>query len=171
MANASDRAPTHHVRPSHGQSASSQGSTWPTVRAPTPIAAAMAVQVRPICKVMTNGPRVSRINNAAPAPYRFSSFHCSRRLFWAARMATSMLSNVPYSSPESTIRITSPHMSDSIAAGSFPSHEKQLLPLWYHAIIAREWQALPAERRGGAQCWRETELTRFREFLTIRDIL
>jgi hypothetical protein len=34
-----------------------------------------------------------------------------------------------------------------MAAGSFPSHEKQLLPIWYHAIIAREWQALPAERR------------------------
>ena len=58
-----------------------------------------------------------------------------------------------------------------MAAGSFPSHEKQLLPIWYHAIITKEWQALPAERRGGAQYWREAELTRFREFLTIRDIL
>src|SRR5512145_3344422 len=83
-------------------------------------------------------------------------------------MATSMLSNVPYSSPESTIRITSPHMSDSIAADSFSSREKQLLLIWYHAIIAREWQALSAERRGSARCWRETALTGFREFLTIQ---
>jgi hypothetical protein len=53
-------------------------------------------------------------------------------------MATSMLSNIPYISPESAIRMTSPHMSDSMAAGSFHFHEKQLLPVWYHAIIARE---------------------------------
>jgi uncharacterized membrane protein YkvI len=31
-----------------------------------------------------------------------------------------------------------------MAAGSSPLHEKQLLPVWYHAIIAREMASAAA---------------------------